>query len=57
MGSYGSDWDDEKLVALSREFLEKHVRECTSGELRLLVEVNEARKRLAKLDAFLAGLR
>lgn len=56
MASYGSDWDEE-LVALSREFLEKHASKCTTGELRLLMELNEARKRLRRVDKFIGSLR
>lgn len=45
------------IGSLSREFFSKHSKDCTPGELRALLEIRDARKRLAKLDEFLAGLR
>jgi len=56
MADYRSDFDEE-LMQLSREFFEKHVGNCTAGELRALGEIRDARRRLRKLDTFLAGLR
>lgn len=56
MADYRPDYDDE-LMRLSREFFEKHVGECTAGELRALMEIKNARRRLGKLNQFLAGLR
>jgi len=56
MADYRSDFDEE-LMQLSRTFFEKHVADCSTGELRALIEIRDARKRLRKLDTFLAGLR
>lgn len=46
-----------ELRPLSREFFDKYVGECTPGELRALMEIRDARRRLAKVDAFLGSLR
>lgn len=56
MADYSRNYDEELLV-LSREFFDKHLTKCSVGELRALAEIRDARKRLRKLDLFLAGLR
>jgi hypothetical protein len=56
MADYRSDYDEE-LMVLSREFFDKHLAKCSVGELRALAEIRNSRKRLARVDKFLAGLR
>lgn len=56
MAEYTTVWDAE-LASLARDFYEKKVGDCTAGELRALMEIMSARKRLAKVDAFIASLK
>lgn len=50
-------YSDDDLMPLSREFYDKRVGDCNPGELRALIEIRDSRRRLRKIDKFLAGFR